>query len=107
MIYSDLTLACRKAHEIIENWDTDVFINEHHYPTGVEYSLDEKPTSTVVYHVEIGFNHKFHNTKKGRECAERYRIKFEKELNHSIFVKEIIIEKNNYHFKDGYILTTK
>jgi len=106
LVYCDFTLACRKAHEMALECDSDVYIIEHHYDGGIEFTLETRPSESAAYIAEIGFTHKFKTGKRGKGKAFDYAKKFEKELNRTIFVKEVFKEINGYRFKDGFILTT-
>lgn len=105
MIYSNYKLATRKAYEYIKLWHCDTYVNEHHYPSGFEYSIDDHPGHVCVFHAKLRMDHKFPPTRHGRRLAFEYAKKFEKQLNRCIFVQEVIEERNGYRFKEGFILT--
>ena len=105
MIYSDCKTAIAHTPDYVKLWECDVYVNEHHYPSGFEYSIDQRPGCICVFHCPLKFDHKFRPNRKGRRAAFEYAIKFEKQLNKVIFVKEIFEERNGYKFRECYILT--
>lgn len=97
-VFSNYQLACAKALEYSREKGEDIFVYEHRYPSGVEYSLSQ--CEGGIFAARVNMKQFF----KTFEHAERYRLKLQKYYNRNIFVKEIKIEKNGYIFKEGYKL---
>lgn len=97
-MFSDFQLACKKALEYSAELAEDVFVYEHRFPSGVEYSLSCKEGG--IWAARVTMKQLF----KTRGQADKYRIKLQKVNKRNIFVKEIIRHKNGYQFKEGYKL---
>ena len=97
-IFSNYQLACDKALEYSREIGEDIFVYEHRYPSGIEYSLSKREGG--IFAAKVNMRQFF----KTFAHAERYRIKLQKYHNRNIFVKEIKVQKNGYIFKEGYRL---
>ena len=97
-IFSNYQLACMKAIQYSREIGEDIFIYEHRYPGGVEFSLSLKEGG--IFAARISMKHVFIT----EEQANRYKEKFEKQYGKPIFVKKKIVTFKSYSFKEGYIL---
>ena len=76
----------------------DIFIYQHCYKSGMEFSLSLKEGG--IFAARISMKQLFAT----EEQALRYKEKFEKQYNRLIFVKKKTHIKNGYKIKEGYIL---
>jgi len=97
-IFSNYQLACKKAIEYSKELAENVYIYEHRFPSGVEYSLSLKEGGVFAACVtmkQIFFT---------EEQALRYKEKFERLYKRRIFVKANVRTQKSYQFKEGYKL---
>ena len=97
-IFSDFQLACTKAIELSREVGEDIFIYQHCYPSGMEFSLSLKEGG--IFAARISMKQLF----RTEEQANRYKEKFEKQYKKRIFVKKKYVKFKSYKFKEGYIL---
>lgn len=97
-VFSDFQLACARAIEYSREIGEDVFIYQHCYPSGMEFSLSLKEGG--IFAARISMKQIFAT----EEQANRYKEKFEKQTGKRIFVRKKYAKFKSYKFKEGYVL---
>ena len=97
-IFSNYQLACKMALEYSKEIAENVYVYEHRFPSGVEYSLSLKEGG--VFAACVTMKQLFFSEAQ----ALKYKEKFEHLYKRRIFVKANVRTYKGYNFKEGYKL---
>ena len=95
MVFSDLETALEIAPDIVAREEHDLYLCQTNYPSGVEYSLRDKPPAgfSCIKCFKLSIKHKFSTEKKARIMAKVFK---ERGNPYQLGVRPRYKEKNKY-----------
>lgn len=98
VVFTSLAAAAEAAECLCHEIDVDIFVLEHRYPSGSEYSLTQTSNDNHVYSARVTPSHIFSSSKDGKKKAFEAAKKFD------LFVKQNKVTVNGYTFTKSYTL---